>query len=75
MSVVIWNSGAPPKRGVYRVRCDGPSPNAGYRYWYGDGWSNLTRRHAYAQELKDRTKNRNTPLKRAVLWASKGESK
>lgn len=44
----------------------------GYRYWYGDGWSNHRNRRYWAQELgKKRHENRNTPLKYPVLWASK----
>ena len=72
MSTITWNSGNPTRRGVYQVRSDGPSANKGFRYWYGDGWSNLFRKRKYAAELgKDRAKNRNTPLKYPVLWASK----
>lgn len=72
MDNIVWNNGNPPKRGVYRVKSDGPSPNKGYRYWYGDRWSNLASKRQYAAELgKDLTKNRNTPLKYSVLWATK----
>jgi hypothetical protein len=75
MSVIVWNGGSPPKRGAYRVKSDGPSANQGFRYWYGDGWSNLASKRQWALGLgKDRSKNRNTPLKYPVLWASKKDA-
>lgn len=68
MTGLIWNEGAPPKRGAYRVKSDGPSANVGYRYWFGAHWGPLCSRRKYATED---SQSRKTPLKYPVMWASK----
>jgi hypothetical protein len=64
---VIWNAGAPPKRGAYRVKSDGPSTNTGYRYWFGDHWGPLCQKRQHANAKNEARK---VTLKRPVLWAS-----
>lgn len=68
---IVWNTGTPPKRGVYAVKSDGPSSNMGYRYWNGDRWSPLCARRAIAASWGKNGTHRKTPLRYAVLWASK----
>jgi hypothetical protein len=65
---IKWNAGAPPRRGVYKSRSDGPSPNVGYRYWDGKRWGMLWTTHALAQEMK--CDGRRSRLTYPVLWAS-----
>jgi len=65
-----WERGAPPKPGAYRVRCEGPSPNTGYRYWTGERWGCLCQTRAYCIKSKG-TDRRKVTLKRAVLWERK----
>lgn len=68
-----YNSGPPPRRGAYRVKSDGPSPNPGWRYWDGERWGPLCTSFRYANKVK--TFSRKTPLKFPVLWAGKGAPK
>lgn len=65
-----WERGAPPKPGSYRVRCEGPSPNTGYRYWTGERWGVLCRSRAWCSKDMG-TYGRKVTLKRAVLWERK----
>lgn len=67
MSAVVWNAGAPPKRGVYRVKSDAANQNAGYRHWNGERWGALVSARKWAQNA-DTT--RRMTLKYPVLWAS-----
>lgn len=62
-----WVSGPPPKRGAYRVRSDGPSANAGWRYWDGERWGALHNKRSRCVEAKGAGKRaaRTYP----VLWA------
>lgn len=61
-----WNDAAPKRRGVYRVRSDGPSPNAGYRHWDGRSWGPLHAKFKRAREAGHDGRQRT--LKYAVLW-------
>lgn len=63
---MTWMKGNPPKVGTYTVKCDGPNPNKGFRYWNGEIWGNLCGRYQYAQEIK--CSGRRSQLKREVLW-------
>lgn len=67
MSKIIWNAGDPPKRGPYRVKCEGPNANAGYRYWFGDHWGVLCQKRSSANAKNE---SRRVTLQRPVLWGS-----
>lgn len=66
MANKTWNRCAPKRRGVYRVKSDGPSPNGGFRYWNGERWGCLHSKYRYALELKDAGRRRT--LTYPVLW-------
>lgn len=66
---MVWKSGEPRKKGVYRVKCDGPSPNAGYRYWNGERWGCLCSTYSYANQKRD--SSRKSRINRPVLWLDK----
>lgn len=68
-TTIRWNTGNPPRRGAYRVRSDGPSPNHGWRYWFGDHWGPLCSRRSWAIENgKCQTKTRRARITRPILW-------
>lgn len=69
---VVWNFGTPTKRGVYPVKCDGPNPNKGFRYWNGEYWSILASSYAQALSLNGDTNVRRAQIKRPILYATKG---
>lgn len=71
-TVWLWHHGAPPKRGVYRVKCDGPNPNAGYRYWDGSRW------HAWCSTNKGalsmyKAGVRSGAYRRPIMYATKAK--
>jgi hypothetical protein len=65
---IQWNAGNPPRRGIYKVRSDGPSHNVGYRYWDGARWGMLCSTHAMAKSIQ--MSARRSRLTKPVLWAS-----
>ena len=71
--VWLWHNGAPPKRGVYKVKCDGPNPNAGYRYWDGSRWHAWSRIHAGALSMGKDPTVRKAQIRRPVLYATKAK--
>ncbi len=72
---VLWHHGNPPKRGVYPVKCDGPNPNRGYRYWDGERWHAHATSHTGAHRIGLDPKVRVRPLTRPVLYATKGRTR
>lgn len=70
-----WNHGQPPRRGPYWTRSDpaaAKSANAGWRWWFGDQWSNARRKRAHVLALASgQDINRNTPLVHAIQWRTK----
>lgn len=74
-AAVVWNAGAPPKRGAYRVKSEGPSANTGYRYWNGERWSPLASTRKAAITWGKPGNHRKTPTRYAILWASKASAK
>jgi len=70
MAAVIWNAGAPPKRGAYRVKSDGPSANVGWRYWHGARWSGLSSTRAWCIKASKDGPGRNSRIIYPIMWAS-----
>ena len=68
---LLWHHGAPPRRGVFRVKCDGPNPNAGYRHWDGTRWHAWSPTHRGAGQLAANPKIRKAQIKRPVMYATK----
>lgn len=65
-----WHSDDPTRRGAYKVKSDGPSPNIGWRYWDGADWGVLCSSRKFCMETKvlgARKSSRRT----GVLWATK----
>ena len=69
--LLLWHHGAPPGRGVFRVKCDGPNPNAGYRHWDGTRWHAWSSTHRGAGQLAANPKIRKAQIKRPVMYATR----
>ena len=68
----LWHHGTPPKRGVYRVKCDGPNPNAGYRYWDGSRWHAWCSTHKGALSMY-KAGVRSGAYRRPIMYATKAK--
>lgn len=72
--VMLWHHNTPAKRGVYPVKCDGPNPNQGFRYWDGERWCAWAPRYATAHRLGLDPTVRKAQIKRPVMYATKSKA-
>lgn len=62
---IQWQTGSPPRRGVWRVRSQ-TGRNPGYRYWDGKQWGCLFSTHALAAKYK--MEGRRAQIRVPIQW-------